>query len=235
MSAAGDIVLEEAVAALRPSEYTGALIQALRAAPHRIAGASVLELGSGSGVVLAALGALGAASLCGVDIEREAVIAGARLLDEVGHGDAAQFHHGDMWQPVKGRRFDLVVANLPHFPMTHGAPGGRWPSWSCGGSDGRRLLDPFLEGLARHLSPQGCAVIAHNAFVGLERSRAILGPHGLGLKVVSTVLVHIPAEKVALMTNDILEAEEGRTLHRYGPYIFADMHIVEIAASEDLG
>jgi hypothetical protein len=47
--------------------------------------------------------------------------------------------------------------------------------------------------------------------------------------------VHIPAEKVALMTSDILEAEEGRTLHRYGPYIFADMHIVEIAASEDLG
>ena len=235
MSPAGDIVLEKGVAALRPSEYTGALIQALRAAPHRVAGARALELGSGSGVVLAALGALGAISLCGIDIEREAVVAGARLLDEVGHGGAAQFHHGDMWQPVKGRRFDLVVANLPHFPMTRGAPGGRWPSWSCGGSDGRRLLDPFLEGLARHLSPRGCAVITHNAFVGLERSRAILRRQGLGLKVVSTILVHVPAEKVALMTSDILEAEEGRTLYRYGPYIFADMHIAEIAALEDPG
>lgn len=235
MSAAGDIVLEKGVAALRPSEYTGALIQALRAAPHRVAGARVLELGSGSGVVLAALGALGAVSLCGVDIEREAVVAGARLLNEVGHAGAAQFHHGDMWQPVKGRRFDLIVANLPHFPMTRGAPGGRWPSWSCGGSDGRRLLDPFLDGLARHLSPHGCAVITHNAFVGLEESRVILRRHGLGLKVVSTILVHIPAEKVALMTSDILEAEEGRTLHRYGPYIFADMHIAEIVAPADPG
>jgi methylase of polypeptide subunit release factors len=235
MSAAADIMLEKAVAALRPSEYTGALIQALLAAPQRVAGARALEVGSGSGVVLAALGALGAASLCGVDIEREAVVAGGRLLEELGHGSAAQLHHGDMWQPVEGRCFDLVVANLPHFPMTRGAPGGRWPSWSCGGVDGRRLLDPFLDGLARHLSPHGCALITHNAFVGLHESRAILRRHGLGLKIVSTILVHIPAEKIALMTRDILDVEEGRTIHRYGPYIFAEVHIVEIAAPADLG
>jgi methylase of polypeptide subunit release factors len=233
MSAAADVALDEAIATLRPSEYTGALIQVLRAAPRRIEGASVLEIGSGSGVVLAAVGELGAASLCGVDIEREAVIMGARLLDRLGHGDVAQFHLGDMWQPVKGRRFDLVVANLPHFPMTHGRFAGRRPSWSRGGVDGRRLLDPFLQGLARHLLPGGRAVIAHNGFVGLEESRAILRPHGLALTVVSTVLVHIPAAKVELMTGDILEAEDGRSIHRYGPYVFADMHVVEIAASDD--
>ncbi len=235
MNAGADIRLEEAVAALRPSEYTGALIQALRAAPQRVAAANVLEIGSGSGVVLAALGALGAASLCGVDIEREAVAAGSRLLKELGHGDASQLHHGDMWQPVTGRRFDLIVANLPHFPMMHGAAGGRWPSWSCGGADGRRLLDPFLEGLARHLLPRGRAVITHNAFVGLQRSRTILRRHGLALGIAATTLVHIPREKVALMTSEILAAEEGRTIHRYGPHIFAEMHIVEIAAPEDLG
>jgi release factor glutamine methyltransferase len=234
MSGAADIVLDKVVAALRPSEYTGALIQVLRAAPHRIVGANVLEIGSGSGVVLAALGALGAASLCGVDIEREAVAAGTRLLDELGHGPAAQFHHGDMWQPVKGRRFDLIVANLPHFPMTHGKFAGRRPSWSYGGADGRKLLDPFLEGLAGHLSASGRGVITHNAFVGLEESREILRRHGMGLAVASSVLVHIPADKAELMTTGILDAEEGRSIHRYGPYIFADMHIVEIAASEDL-
>lgn len=235
MNAAADITLDEAVAALRPSEYTGALIHVLRTAPHRIEGAKALEIGSGSGVVLAALGALGAASLCGVDIEREAVIAGARLLDRLGYGNVAQFHLGDMWQPVKGCRFDLVVANLPHFPMTHGRFAGRRPSWSCGGVDGRRLLDPFLEGLARHLLPGGRAVITHNAFVGLEESRAILRAHDLMLTVISTVIVHIPAGKVELMTTDILDAEDGRSIHRYGPYVFADMHIVEIAGPENPG
>ena len=234
MSAAADIAVDEAAVALRPSEYTGALIQVLRAAPGRVRGANVLEIGSGSGVVLAALGALGAASLCGVDIEREAVAAGSRLLDELGHGAASQFHHGDMWQPVKGRRFDLVVANLPHFPMTHGSFAGRHQSWSYGGADGRRLLDPFLEGLDRHLAPHGRAIVAHNAFVGLEKSRKILRCHGLGLAVASTILVHIPTDKAELMTATIRDAEEGRSIHRYGPYLFADMHIVEIASTQDL-
>ena len=51
---------------------------------------------------------------------------------------------------------------------------GRLPTWSAGGADGRALLDPFLEGLAAHLAPGGRAVITHNAFVGLERSREIV-------------------------------------------------------------
>jgi protein-L-isoaspartate O-methyltransferase len=61
------------VPTLRPSEYTAALIQVLRAHPEKVRGANVLEIGSGSAVVLAALGDLGAASLCGVDIEHDAI------------------------------------------------------------------------------------------------------------------------------------------------------------------
>src|SRR5712692_7998060 len=89
-----------ALAALRPSEYTAALIQVLQANARCVQGARVLEIGSGSGVVLAALGALGARSLCGIDIEEDAVASGVLLLEELGHGEAAEFHHGDMWSPV---------------------------------------------------------------------------------------------------------------------------------------
>ena len=60
-----------------PANTRRRLIQALRAEPVRVRGARVLEIGSGSGVVLAALGALGAASLCGVDIEEDAIATGA--------------------------------------------------------------------------------------------------------------------------------------------------------------
>ena len=68
-----DAKAELALAALRPSEYTAALIQVLQAKAALVRGAKVLEIGSGSGVVLAALGELGAASLCGIDIEEDAV------------------------------------------------------------------------------------------------------------------------------------------------------------------
>jgi methylase of polypeptide subunit release factors len=215
-----------AIPALRPSEYTAALIQVLQADQARVRDARVLEIGSGSGVVLAALGALGASSVCGVDIEHDAVEVAGRLLRRLGH--AAEFHCGDMWLPVAGRRFDLIVANLPHFPMEPVPVGGRLPTWSSGGADGRWLLDAFLEGLPVHLASRGCAVIAHNAFVGLERSREIARTHGLTLTVRLTVLVYIPEEKLARMTPAVLRAEDGRSLHRYGPYTFGEVHIVEI-------
>ena len=215
------------VPALRPSEYTAALIQVLQVDAARLRGANVLEIGSGSGVVLAALGALGAASVCGVDIEQDAVEAGGLLLRRLGH-DNAEFHCGDMWLPVAGRRFDLVVANLPHFPMEPVPVSGRLPTWSAGGADGRWLLDGFIKGLPIHLEVGGRAIITHNAFVGLERSRSLARTHGLGFDIRFSVLVYIPEPKLARMTPAVLRAEEGRTLHRYGPYTFGEVHIVEI-------
>lgn len=216
--------------ALRPSEYTAALIQVLRARAAPLRGARVLEIGSGSGVVLAALGSLGAAALDGVDIEDSAVDEGLSLLRDLGYADIARIERGDMWQPMAGRRFDLIVANLPHFPMPPNGVKGRLSTWSCGGADGRQLLNPFLEGLAQHLAPGGRAMMTHNAFVSVELSRSMLQRHGLGLRIAQTFLVSIPDLKLDLLTPSVLAAEDGRTIHRYGPHAFADMHIVEIGA-----
>ena len=222
-------------AALRPSEYTAALIQVLHGRRDFVSGAKVLEIGSGSGVVLAALGDLGATSLCGIDIEEDAVASGVLLLDELGHGEVAELHQGDMWEPVGERRFDLVVANLPHFPMIDSDVPGRLPTWSAGGPDGRRLLDPFLEGLPTHLAPRGRAIITHNAFVGIERSRALVARAGLALQIVYSTLVNVPSEKLARMSRSVLAAEEGRSIRRYGPYAFAEVHIVEIGGQGTSG
>src|ERR1044072_3184350 len=79
-----DAKAELALAALPPSEYTAALIQVLQAKAAAVCGAKVLEIGAGSGVVLAALGELGAASLCGIDIEEEDVEAGRVLRGATG-------------------------------------------------------------------------------------------------------------------------------------------------------
>jgi SAM-dependent methyltransferase len=113
---------------LRPSEYTAALIEALTGMRRFVQDAAVLEIGCGSGVVLAALAGLGAASLCGVDREDQAIRTAEILLESV--GAEAELHCGDLWQPVAGRRFDLVVANLPHFPTDScDFPGRLPPEW----------------------------------------------------------------------------------------------------------
>ena len=128
-----------------------------------------------------------------------------------------------------GSGVDLIVANLPHFPMEHIEVAGRLPTWSSGGADGREFLDPFIEGLADHFTAKARAVLTHNAFVDIERSRLLAARHGLGLTILASVLVHIAAEKLALMTPSVLLAEEGKSIHRYGPHVFADFHIVEIS------
>jgi release factor glutamine methyltransferase len=220
---------------LRPSEYSAALIRqaGLRAAWVR--GAAVLEMGLGSGVVLAACGALGAASLTGIDIEPEAVERGGALLDALGHGAIARLHAGDMWQPVAGQRFDLVLANLPHFPMPPVEVAGRRPSWSSGGADGRLLLDRFLAGLAAHLAPGGRAILMHNAFIGLDATRAMLAAGGLGMRVAASLLLPIAAEKFARMPPAVRADGPGRGLLRYGPHVFGEVAVLEIGAAGSLG
>lgn len=215
--------------ALSPSEYTAALIQVLRGYPQAISGARALEIGVGSGVVLAELGALGAASLCGVDIEEAAIDACQALLVAEGLDDRATLHQGDMWDPVGTHRFDLFVANLPHFPMPDGGYGVRRPSWSAGGPDGRRFLDPFIDGLAARLCPDGRALITHNAFVGLDATRERLLPFGLEARPALSRQVFIPPEKIALLPDAVWRREEGQTLFRLGPYTFGEMVVLEIA------
>ena len=213
---------------LRPSEYTAALIQVLHGMRGHVRGAHVLEIGSGSGVVLAALAGLGAASLCGVDVEPDAMLAGRQLLEAVGCDARSEFKLGDMWLPVAGRRFDLVVANLPQFPTLTPDFVGRRTSWSHGGPDGRRLLEPFLNGLSQHITPGGRAVITHSGFINLARSRVQLKQNGLTARVVRTIMIPLPQERLERLDVKIRQREEGRSIHVIGPYSFAHMHIIDI-------
>ena len=213
---------------LRPSEYSVALIDALVGMGDSIDGASVIEIGTGCGVVLAAAAGMGARTLCGVDIEDIALRSSDDLLRSVGAHDRLELLQGHLWQPVGNRQFDLVLANLPHFPLDGGELPGRLKSWSDGGPDGRRLLDPFLDELAAHLAPGGRAVITHNACVGMPLTRRRVACHDLSARILRTHLLSLSNEKLAQMSKKIRQREIGRGLCSIGPHYFVAMHIVEI-------
>jgi methylase of polypeptide subunit release factors len=212
----------------RPSEYTALLIGAIRANRDRIRGACALEIGCGSGVVLAALADAGAKSVCGVDLEPDALRTSSRLLEDRACLGAAELLHGDMWAPVAGRLFDVVVANLPHFPSDRPLLGGRLRSWTDGGPNGRALLDRFLDGLAAHLDPSGFALITHGGSVDLDRTRAILAERGMTCEIVSGGLVMMSPQKLRSVTDSVARAELGRSILVYGPHIFNEVHVAEI-------
>jgi release factor glutamine methyltransferase len=74
--------------------------------------------------------------------------------------------------------------------------------------------------------------MTHNSYIGLDRTQAAAREHGLSCDVCLSILVYVPEEKLALMTPSIVEAEEGRSLHSFGPYTFGEIHIVEFGAPD---
>lgn len=193
---------------------------------------TALELGVGSGVVLAAMVSMGADRGVGVDLEAFAVEATRRLLDSLGLAARARVLQGDLWTPLADERFDLIASNLPQFPQTRPLDDGRLPTWSGGGPDGRAVLDRFLDGLPRHLAPGGRAVITHNAFIDLPRTLQRLAADGLEGEVAQTVSVPLPLHKLEALPPGWFERWDGRGLHRIGGHAFADFHVLEIRHRE---
>lgn len=217
-----------------PTEYTAALMLQVRQRGPHLKLDSVLEIGTGSGVVLLSMLALGARQALGVDIEAAAVACTQALVTHGGHAARTRVVQGDMWRACGNERFDLVVANLPQFPLRQALADGRLPSWSCGGPDGRSLVDPFLQGLPAHLSPGGRALMTHNAFIDLDRTRDQLRALGCGFAVRATVSVPLPLAKLQGLCPDVLARWLGRGLHRVGDFSFADFHVLEIADAAEL-
>lgn len=212
----------------RPSEYTGLLMHALRLRADTYGRDAGLDMGVGSGVLLATLGLIGVRSLYGVDVDPDAVGATERLLAELGMLRRAHLYCGSLWEPLGDMQFDVVSANLPHFAATEPSDPYHSRFWSMGGADGRRLLDPFLAGLRAHLRDTGVALITHNVFCGMERTEAILRASGLAARpILSTTSILHPVKSVVL-TPDVRASYEGTAITRIGPYEFADMQILEI-------
>jgi release factor glutamine methyltransferase len=212
-----------------PSEYTAALLLYLRKNPARVLSSRALEMGPGSGVVMATLLSLGAQSAVGIELEALAVQATQDLLDQEGLRAKARLVQGDLWAACGDARYDLVVTNLPQFAAEHIEGDGRLPSWSAGGIDGRRSVDPFLKGLGRHLAPGGLAVMTHNVFLDFRKTEAMADALGLQARIAYCASAPLPAHKLASLSPHVLARFAGEGIHRMGDYWFVDFDLVEIS------
>jgi release factor glutamine methyltransferase len=120
------------------------------------AGRDVLDMGTGSGVC-ALFAARHAQRVVAVDINRAAVRC-ARINAAVNHLDhRIDVRHGDLFEPVVGERFDLVLFNPP---FLLGAPRDeRDAAWRSSDLAGR-----FAASLDTHLAPRGAALLLLSTF-----------------------------------------------------------------------
>lgn len=124
-------------------------------------GASVCELGAGSGAISLALGAERPdLTVAGTELSPDALKWAELNLKKLALPNVT-FLQGDLFAPVAGRRFDLVAANLPYIP--DGDRGklppnviGYEPSEALfGGADGLDVITRALEESPAFLNPGG--------------------------------------------------------------------------------
>src|SRR3954471_16648987 len=115
-------------------------------------GREALDLCSGTGILGLTAARLGARATA-IDLSRRAVL-NARLNARLNRLELEALR-GDLFAPVEGRRFDLIVSNPPYIPAPPGTvTNGAARAWDAG-PDGRALLDRICDAAATHLRPGG--------------------------------------------------------------------------------
>ncbi|MFH9980063.1 HemK2/MTQ2 family protein methyltransferase [Streptomyces sp. NPDC017179] len=156
-----------------PQDDTALLAEALSDEPWK-PGARVLDVGTGSGA-LALVAARRGARVTAVDVSWRAVWT-ARLNARLSRLPV-RIHHGNLFGPVRGRSFDVVLANPPYVPApdTRRGPHGRRRAWDAG-RDGRLVLDRICRDAPPLLRPGGVLLVVHSALsdpgLSLHRLRA---------------------------------------------------------------
>jgi len=132
---------------LRTGEFFASCLDGALIGPN----AEVLDMGTGSGIC-ALFAARHARRTVAVDINAAAVRCASinALLNRL--EDRIEVRHGDLFQPVAGQRFDLILFNPP---FLHGEPrNDRERAWRSNG-----VAERFADGLDRHLKPGGAALL----------------------------------------------------------------------------
>ncbi|HXW74057.1 MAG TPA: methyltransferase [Steroidobacteraceae bacterium] len=137
---------------------TGAFFAAYLEAHGITPRAEVLDMGTGSGVC-AVFAARHARRVVAVDINAAAVRC-ARLNATLNHLDQRiEVRHGDLFAPVAGERFDLILFNPP---FLRGMPrDDRDRAWRSAD-----IAERFAAGARDHLRPGGSALLLLSSFGG---------------------------------------------------------------------
>jgi ribosomal protein L3 glutamine methyltransferase len=122
---------------------------------------TVLDLCTGSGcLAILASRNFPNAGIDAVDISRDALEVAARNVSDYGLEDRVNLHRGDLFEPLQGQRYDLIITNPPYVDAEGMAALPREcraePKLAFdGGPDGLDIVGRILNQAADHLTPQG--------------------------------------------------------------------------------
>ena len=127
--------------------------------------ARVLDLCTGSGcIAIACALAMPQAAVDAVELSPEALEVARRNVERHGVGDRVELLEGDLWAPLEGRKYDLIVSNPPYvgeYEMAELPPEyAHEPELGLSsGPEGLDVVARILAGAAAHLSRGGVLVV----------------------------------------------------------------------------
>jgi ribosomal protein L3 glutamine methyltransferase len=122
---------------------------------------SVLDLCTGSGcLAILASRNFPNAAIDAVDISKDAIEVATRNVGDFGLQDRLKLYRGDLFKPLGGKRYDLIISNPPYVDAEGMADLPREcraePKLAFdGGADGIDIVRRILDEAAAHLTPQG--------------------------------------------------------------------------------
>ncbi len=136
-----------------PTYTSQTIAEALEIEP----GDTVIDVGCGSGVLSFVAARLGAGRVIGCDLSSEAVEVAAENAERLGLADVVEFRAGDLLDPVRGQRANVIIGDVSGIPDEIAEVSGWFPDGRAGGPTGAELPAAMLESIERNdsLAPGG--------------------------------------------------------------------------------
>jgi methylase of polypeptide subunit release factors len=118
-------------------------------------GDTVIDVGCGSGVLAFVAARLGASRVIGCDLSERAIEAARLNAERLGLDDLCEFRQGDLLEPVRDVRANVLIGDVSGIPDAIAAETGWFDDVPAGGPTGAELPAKFLESIGDTLVPGG--------------------------------------------------------------------------------
>ncbi|MDI3483699.1 MAG: release factor glutamine methyltransferase [Methanobacteriaceae archaeon] len=146
-------------------------------------GDDVLEIGTGTGLV--AIVAAEKANVTATDINPHAIKCAEKNAKI--NNKKIRILQGNLFEPVKGEKFDVILFNAPYLPSSDEDLTGEIidKAWD-GGEDGRTIIDRFIKEVKTHLRDGGKVQLVQSSLSNIEKTMQKLKDIGFHVEITAS-------------------------------------------------